>query len=156
MSRLRQSRFGRRLPGARLGSLERAVMERLWQVDADTRAEGAAEDTPGLTVREILDGLDTGRPLAYTTVMTVLDRLCAKGIVDRRRDGRAWRYWSVQSSEQLTADLLRDGLSHLDSADRRTAMLHFLDGATEAEIDDLKRALAELESRRPDTGTEQV
>ena len=63
----------------RLGDLERAVMDVLWD------RSGPA------TVREVVDGLD-GRDLAYTTVMTVLDRLAGKGMVERERAGRAWSY----------------------------------------------------------------
>ena len=64
----------------RLGDLERAVMDVLWDVVPGT--------SDGVTVREVADALD-GRELAYTTVMTVLDRLAGKGMVQREREGRA-------------------------------------------------------------------
>jgi predicted transcriptional regulator len=60
-----------------LGPLEIAVMEILW-------AGG-----PG-NVREVLDRLR--RPLAYTTVMTTLDRLFKKGLLARRKSDRAFFY----------------------------------------------------------------
>jgi len=44
------------------------------------------------TVHEVRDGLRPSRPLAYTTVMTVLDRLARKGVVSRRKVGRAHLY----------------------------------------------------------------
>ncbi len=44
------------------------------------------------TVREVFDALKPSRPRAYTTVMTVLDRLARKGIVQRRKSTRAWVY----------------------------------------------------------------
>ena len=55
-----------------------------------------AAATP-LAVREVLDRLNDGRrpPLAYTTVMTVMSRLADKGILDRERDGRGYRYRAV-------------------------------------------------------------
>jgi predicted transcriptional regulator len=37
------------------------------------------------------------RPLAYTTVMTTLDRLFKKGLLDRRKEDRAF-YYSAQFS----------------------------------------------------------
>jgi predicted transcriptional regulator len=126
---------------ARLGDLERTIMDRLWAIDP-------VSPETALTVREIHESLSTERDLAYTTVMTVLDRLTKKGMVSRERDGRAWRYLPVSTSEELTADLLRDSLEHIESSDRRAAMLHFLDAASPDEIDDLKAALAELESRQ--------
>lgn len=126
---------------ARLGDLERTIMDRLWAIDPPV-PEAA------LSVREIHESIAQEREIAYTTVMTVLDRLAKKGLVTRERDGRAWRYLPVSTSEELTAHLLRDSLEHIDSGDRRAAMLHFLDAASPEEIDDLKSALAQLESRQ--------
>lgn len=121
----------------RLGDLERAVMEQLWQ---------AAPSEQGVSVREVLEALADERPLAYTTVMTVLDRLSKKGLVTRERDGRAWRYTPAGTRESLTADTMR---AHLGTADdRHAALLHFLDGASRDELDELKAALAEVERRR--------
>ncbi|MCE0486782.1 BlaI/MecI/CopY family transcriptional regulator [Ornithinimicrobium sediminis] len=117
-----------------LGDLERAVMDTLW-------AHG-----PGLTVREVHERL-SDRDLAYTTVMTVLDRLAKKDLTTREREGRAWRYSPAHSREELTAASMRSGLQSLDSTDRRQAMLHFLGDAEPGEIADLKAALAEVERR---------
>lgn len=127
---------------ARLGDLERAIMDRLWALDA-------SDSTATLTVREIHESISQERDIAYTTVMTVLDRLTKKGLVTRERDGRAWRYQPVSTSEEITAQLLREGLDHIESSDRRAAMMHFLDAASPEEIDDLRSALAELEKRHP-------
>ncbi len=44
------------------------------------------------TVREIRSTLYPSRPLAYTTVMTVMDRLARKGMVERQKRGRAHLY----------------------------------------------------------------
>lgn len=60
-----------------LGPLERRVLDEIW-------SRGS------LTVRELLD--DGKLPLAYTTVMTTLDRLFKKGLLDRVEEGRAFRY----------------------------------------------------------------
>lgn len=119
-----------------LGDLERASMEVLWR----------AGDGVGLTVREVLTAL-TGRDLAYTTVMTVLSRLEAKGMTTRERDGRAWRYRAAATRESLTAEAMRSPLQDLSSADRQAAILHFL---TEASPDDLaavREAMAAVEAR---------
>src|ERR1700722_20494796 len=61
----------------RLGPLERRILEEVWSCES-------------LTVRELLAG---GRiRLAYPTVMTTLDRLFKKGLLDRTEEGRAFRY----------------------------------------------------------------
>ncbi len=119
----------------RLGDLERVVMEHLWNA-----ARGA-------TVREVHSALEADRDIAYTTVMTVLDRLSKKDIVTREREGRAWRYHAANSREEMSAQAMRHTVDRLET-DRRAAMLHFLDDATPEEIDDLKAALADVEARQ--------
>ncbi len=52
------------------------------------------------TVREIHRALTQSRPRAYTTVMTIMDRLEQKGIVARRKEGRAFRYQAKLSAEE--------------------------------------------------------
>lgn len=126
-----------------LGSLERAVMRVLWEHPHHDR---------GLTVREVLDGM-TDRAPAYTTVMTVLTRLEAKGVTTRVRDGRAWRYLPAQSREELTAVAMRTPLDSLSREERQSAILHFINDATPAEMDALRSALAEVEDAvGPDGG----
>jgi predicted transcriptional regulator len=81
-----------------LGPLEALVMERLWK-----RGEA--------TVRDIVDDLSRTRSLAYTTVMTIMTRLHAKGLLARVRDGKTYRYRPAFSREEhrerLTRDLVR-------------------------------------------------
>jgi predicted transcriptional regulator len=132
----------------RLGDLERVVMEHLWDA-----AHVGGPTFGGATVREVLDRFEGEREIAYTTVMTVLDRLAKKHLVTRERDGRAWRYLPADTREALTARTMRRTLDDMDVTDRRTALLHFLDGATSDEIDDLKAALAEVEARAVDSSS---
>lgn len=103
---------------------------------------------PQLSVRDVMARMDDEghKELAYTTVMTVLDRLAKKSIATRVRDGRAWRYTAAASREELAATALRSTLDSVQ-ADRRLAMMHFLDDASPAELDDLRAALAEVENR---------
>ena len=118
-----------------LGDLERAVMTVLW------------DHGPDQSVREVMHELNDSRNLAYTTVMTVLDRLSKKGLAQRRRDGRAFRYTAASTREELTAASMRSGLETLDTGNRRAAMLHFLGQSDPAELADLREALAEVDRR---------
>ncbi|HWG57835.1 MAG TPA: BlaI/MecI/CopY family transcriptional regulator [Candidatus Acidoferrales bacterium] len=68
-----------------LGTLECQVMDAVW-----TGGEGTVRD-----VSRIL-----GRPLAYTTVMTTLERLFKKGLLQRRISGRAFLYSARFSREE--------------------------------------------------------
>jgi predicted transcriptional regulator len=82
-----------------LGPLELRVVEHLWGCEA------------GRSVREVQAALGDG--LAYTTVMTTLDRLYKKGLLARRKDGRAFRYAARTSREAFAAGLLRRALDRL-------------------------------------------
>ena len=117
----------------RLGDLERAVLEVLWHASSPR------------TVREVYDELATGRDLAYTTVMTVLDRLAKKDLVVQERDGRAYRYRAAASRSEMTADLMRDALDEFATGDRRPALVAFVGEVSEEERVALREALAALD-----------
>lgn len=112
-----------------LGDLEEAAMRVLWDAGAP------------MTVREVHLQLCTQRRLAYTTVMTVLDRLAKKDLLDRDRDGRAWRYRPASSRKEVAADMLRSALGHLPPEEQTAALLQFLDDAPREQIDHLNRGL---------------
>ncbi|MEN3612556.1 BlaI/MecI/CopY family transcriptional regulator [Plantactinospora sp. ZYX-F-223] len=113
----------------RLGDLERAVMDVLWDRGTGT----------GATVREVAEAL-RDRELAYTTVMTVLDRLAGKGMVEREREGRAWRYRPAASREAHIARLMLDALDLAGSRD--AALVRFARSVTGTEAEVLRAALA--------------
>jgi predicted transcriptional regulator len=95
-----------------LGELEAVIMDRLWEWGRP------------VLVREVVEDLRPSRPLAYTTVMTVMENLHRKGWLRRERDGRAWRYEPTGSRSGYTAALMSDALG--TSTDRRTALAHFV------------------------------
>src|SRR6516165_2163581 len=131
----------------RLGELERSVMDHLWS------------SSEPQTVRQVHEALSAHRDLAYTTVMTVLQRLAKKNLVVQHRDDRAHRYAPTRGRDELVAGLMVDALEQAaDTGIRRAALVHFVErvGADEAEA--LRRALAELEAKHqipsssPNTG----
>ena len=136
--------FGRREGSLeKLGALESEVMDILWK-----RGE--------ISVRDVYESMR--RRLAYTTVMTTLDRLYKKGLLCRRKQGKAFHYAAVMSSEQYQTSLA----SHLfgmvlNDHDHTLAVLsRFVDAVSEAdekmleELDELvksrRRALRDRES----------
>ena len=58
------------------------------------------------TVREIRDRLAARLPRAYTTIMTIMDRLARKGIVERRKTGRAYVYRANLTAEEARSQAL--------------------------------------------------
>lgn len=98
---------------------------------------------PGaMTVREVGRAL-ADRDLAHTTVMTVLDRLTKKGIVERGREGRAWRYRPAASRESYISELMFDALGQ--TGDRDAALAAFVRSMSDPEAEALRRALADTD-----------
>jgi predicted transcriptional regulator len=95
------------------GELEASVMDLLWDAERP------------LLVREVVDLLHPRRPLAYTTIMTVLDNLHRKGVLSRARDGRAWVYEPVLTRQAYTAQLMREALAV--SEDRAGVLARFVE-----------------------------
>jgi predicted transcriptional regulator len=126
-----------------MGELERAVMERLWSEESGSESQSPFESW--LTVREVYDGLASERDIAYTTVMTVLDRLAKKGLVSQERDGRAYRYRSVASRDAMAAESMRAALDEFATGDRHTALVRFVGEATREERNALREALAGID-----------
>ena len=106
------------------GDLEAAVMDVVWATDR------------ALTVRDVLEVLVKDRPLAYTTVMTVMDNLHRKGILRRSKDGRAWLYEAVMTRGAYTAQVMRDVLQ--SAHDQTSAMSHFVAAMTDEESQTLR------------------
>lgn len=103
---------GRLRPLDHLGPLERRVLDALW-------ARGSA------TVRELIE--DEYQDLAYTTVMTTLDRLFKKNLLSRSEDGRAFRYRPQFSREDLHREAAGHALHQLlDGSSASSLPLSFL------------------------------
>jgi predicted transcriptional regulator len=84
--------------GTPLGPLEQQLLQALW-------ARGTA------TVRELLE--DQKVTQAYTTVMTTLDRLYKKRLLERVAEGRAFRYSPRQSADELRRVAVVEGIRQL-------------------------------------------
>jgi predicted transcriptional regulator len=120
---------------ASLGELEKAVMNHLW---------GTSEPQ---TVRQVHEALSQRRELAYTTVMTVLQRLAKKSLVVQQRDDRAHKYVPVYGRDELIAGLMVDALQQADAGGARAAALvHFVGQVGSEETAALREALAKLEA----------
>lgn len=90
-----------------LGSLEAQIMRVLW-------------DQPRLPVRSVVELLPGRRVRAYTTVMTVMNRLFEKGLLRRETVGRAHVYWPTMTEaeflDSISRKLVRNVLSEFGDA----------------------------------------
>ena len=96
-----------------LGELESQVLRVLW-----------AAERP-LTPREVHTTLDADRPIAYTTVTTVLTRLWGKDLVTRAKAGRAFEYTATVTPEERTAARMTELLAA--ASDPQLALSQFVD-----------------------------
>lgn len=120
-----------------LGELELAVMEALWR-----RAPASVKDV-GQALAE--------RQLAYTTVMTTLDRLHKKGLLDRDKQGHAFLYRPRMDRQTYERRLVAGLLGDLPMASREALLSGFLDYAASdtASLDALERLIAERKRDQP-------
>lgn len=115
-------------PGRRgAGELEAAVLEVLQR--------GGSALSPG-EVRELIGG-----DLAYTTVVTILSRLHAKGVLDRRKSGRAYLYAPVADSPGLAARRMARVLD--EEADREAVLARFVSTLSDRDEELLRRMLGD-------------
>ncbi|HUJ41198.1 MAG TPA: BlaI/MecI/CopY family transcriptional regulator [Candidatus Acidoferrales bacterium] len=97
-----------------LAPLELDCMSRLW-------ALGEA------TVREIRDNLAATRPRAYTTILTIMDRLAHKGFVTRRKMGRAFLYLPNLTLDEARGRAIARVVEHFFEGSYET-MANYLSG----------------------------
>ncbi|MCM6778155.1 BlaI/MecI/CopY family transcriptional regulator [Nocardia sp. CDC159] len=113
------------------GELEAVVMDRLWNRNGDPT-----------TVRELFAELADEREIAYTTVMSTMDNLHRKGWLERRREGKAFRYWPTLTREQHSARLMREALD--DGGRSELVLAHFVEQIGPEESERLRAALSRL------------
>lgn len=118
-----------------LTDLEIDIMNVVWRLD---RA----------TVRQIVDALRNQRPLAYTTVQTVLSILTQKGVVRYTREGRAYVYTAILKPEGVRQETVRAVVDKLFAGSPQSLVLHLIesDALTAEEADSLRKLLDRMAS----------
>ena len=113
----------------RLGELERRVMDVLWDSGGQP-----------LTGREVADQLPDR---AYTTVLTILERLRRKGLVERVTDGRTHRFCGADTRAAYRAELMMDALGE-STTNRSAVLVRFAESVSAEEAAVLRKALDEV------------
>lgn len=121
---------------ARLGAFERRVMQILWD-----------DPVREFTVREVAAALPE---YAYTTHATVLDRLVHKGLVRRRKEGRAVQFAAIGTGSMHSAVLMYQALTA--GPDQHAALVRFAETLSPSEAAVLRRALNTLERKAHEAG----
>ena len=118
-----------------LGELESQVMAVVW-------------GKSNCSAKEILETLESPGKHAYTTVATILHRLCQKGLLTRTRQGKAFLYQPTISQKEFTERVTRDVLVGLLKGEGRPIVSTFVDLLSEEEalLEELKDLLEQKES----------
>jgi predicted transcriptional regulator len=112
------------------GELESEIMDFVWSADGS------------VLVRDVREAINGRRPIAYTSVQTVMEILHRKGWLTRAKDGRAFRYTATATAEDYTARLMAEALD--DAPNRAASLLRFVDTLDEAEAAGLRAALEQV------------
>ncbi len=82
------------------------------------------------TVRQIVEALRNQRPLAYTTVQTVLTILTQKGVVQYIREGRAYVYSAIVQPEGVRQETIKAVVDKLFAGSSQSLVLHLIESDT--------------------------
>lgn len=88
------------------------------------------------TVQDVRDALSGEDTPAYTTIMTVMSRLAEKGLLVRRKVGRAYVYVPATEKRELASSMLRALIRRLYDGSSSHAIAHLLE--TETHVDDVE------------------
>ena len=120
----------------KLGALQKSVMEAVW-------------DLGEATVQQIRDRLEREPLPAYTTVLSVMQKLEKAGWLSHRAEGRSYIYLPVRSRQEAGASSLRTFVERVFRGDRLLLFQHLLDDENLSD-EDLKALKTMIDRRRKD------
>ena len=122
-----------------LGRLQRAALEIVWEL-------GKA------TVHQVRDRLAEDRELAYTTVLTALQKLEKAGLVKHERSGKTYLYLPTQSRAKVSTKSVRSFITNVFNGDALLMFQHLMeeDSLTDEELTELRRLIDQTRKERAD------
>ncbi len=118
-----------------MGELEAEILECVW-------------DLGEASVKDVHECLTERREIAYTTVMTVMSRLTAKGLLVARAVGRAYVYEAAANREDFCAGVVRDFMSGVLVDADRAVLAQFVDSVTAHDMEQLDLLAQIIEEKR--------
>ncbi len=103
---------------------------------------------PSATAREITDAVAPGFDWTYSTMRTVLERMCEKGLLQKRQDASINAYAAAVGKVALLSNMIRDFSDRVLELDAAPSAVMFADSRllSEEELEELDRVLNEGES----------
>ena len=115
-----------------LGELQRAAMDVVWEL-------GEA------SVHDVRNRLEHRKSLAYTTVLTVLQKLEKAGWLEHRNEGKSYVYVPVRSREEVGAGSVKRFLKHVFDDDAVALFQHLIrqSDLSEDDLQELRKMISE-------------
>src|SRR6188768_757564 len=123
-----------RKPSSTLTPQELAIMKVIWRIDT-------------VTVRGVYEVLRKTRPIAYTTVMTMMNVLEDKGYLEKKSNGRAHVYTPTKPRHQVVGAMVRDFVDRVFDGASASLLLHLAKDSrlTERQRKAVQRLIEEME-----------
>ena len=118
-----------------LGTLEKDIMEVLWK-----RGESS--------VKDILDKFPADRNISYSAVITVTNRMTKKGLLKKRKMGKAYFYKPIYDKEQFFEMVSKKVVEGISGFSLKSAMVHFVDYMSQMDPDKIEYFSKLIESKR--------
>jgi predicted transcriptional regulator len=119
---------------SKLTDAELEIMHVVWELD-------------GGTVRQVHERLNQQRPLAYTTVMTMMNILEEKGHLTRSKEGRAYRYEPIRPKSQVISGMVEDFVGKVFEGSARPLVLSLVQDRklSKKDLEEIARIIEEVE-----------
>ena len=123
-----------KIDGSKLTDAELEIMHVVWELD-------------GGTVRQVHERLNQQRPLAYTTVMTMMNILEEKGHLTRSKQGRAYRYEPIRPKSQVISGMVEDFVGKVFEGSARPLVLSLVQDRklSKKDLEEIARIIEEVE-----------
>jgi BlaI family transcriptional regulator, penicillinase repressor len=120
-----------------LGARELAVMKIVWRLEE-------------ASVREVYETLRKRRPVAYTTVMTMMGILEQKGFLRKSADERAYLYTPAQPQREVVGNMVQDFVKRVFNGSAKPLLVHLIEDQkiSPEELDDITRLLKETRRKK--------
>jgi len=120
-----------------LFDLEADIMEIVWEKSWAT-----------FSVSDVHEELERQRPIAYTTVMTTVNRLADKELLVRARDGRRYLYRACMNRDEFLRTMTREVLDRLPAVGRDEAVAYLVEQVSQGGEQELQRLEALIQERQ--------
>ena len=117
------------------GELQGQVMAALWRLSAGT-------------VEQVREELPPRYQGAYNTIQTVLNRLVARGLLTREREGRGFVYKPKVTEAEYLSGSIRRTLAGASSGARQAALANIIGGLRPDELSELEELAREARDVR--------